>query len=865
MWRLKRTATVGVSFFLELGLTGLIITPYDSAKWNRGHIGCGNAHPARAAKKEIVTDPNPVTKTLQTPLKDLLGGPPFAGRYRLIEELGRGGMGVVYKAEDTKLKRTVALKFLPPELTHISEVKDRFMQEARAAAALDHPNICTVYEFDEAEEKAFISMAYIEGQSLKTKVDSGPLKLDEALRVAVQVAEGLEEAHRKGIVHRDIKPANIMLTAKGQAKIMDFGVARMSGGALVTQDGTTMGTIAYMSPEQARGDKVDERTDIWSLGVVLYEMFSGQLPFKGAHDQAIVYSILNEHPHPVTDLRPEIPPALGQVVDKALEKNSDKRYQRIEDLLADLKSISGGIEPEGMRARIRKAKLLRRKKAILLAGAAGILIIAAIVALSLFTGRGEAMDSIAVLPFENRSGNPDEEPFVEGMHETLITKLSKIKALKVIARPSVMRYKNSGKSLTEIAKELGVKGLIAGSALHEGERVRISVQLIEAASDRNLWADSYDKDFRDILTLHGEVALAIAQQIKISVTPAEQASLASARSVDSEAQDLYLKGRYYWNKFSPELMEKTIAYYLQSIEKDPTYALAYTGLAETYVTLSAVFAILPTRATMPKARAAALKALELDPTLAEAHVSLGLIATCYDWDRQGAKTHFEKALELNPNSVTAHQWIEYYFSFLEGDYGAGIAHLERAQELDPLNLFVKGRLGYLYYYLRDYDRDIELFKEVIDFDPTLPVAHLGLMDGYSGKGMLDEAIAEGEKVLQLGMRADTTLGELGYLYGRAGKKDKAREFLAELQARSKVSYGSPFWIAAVHMGLGEMDEAFASLDKAYEERDGSLIYITVPAPFDALGHDPRYKQLIQKMGLEHVLEKIAAIKKQGIA
>jgi serine/threonine-protein kinase len=791
----------------------------------------------------------------------LINGKTFADRYQIIEELGRGGMGLVYRARDTKLKRTVALKFLPPELTHIQEVKERFMREAQAAAGLDHPHICTVYEFDEAEEKTFISMAYIEGQSLKKKIESGPLDLDEALRMATQVAEGLQEAHKKGVVHRDIKSANIMVTEQGQAKIMDFGLARVRGGTLVTKEGMTMGTIAYMSPEQARGEEVDHRTDIWSFGVVLYEMLSGQLPFQAEHDQAVVYSILNEPPKPVTDLRSNIPMALEQVVGKALEKNPDERYQHMEELLDDLKSIAEGIEPEGIRERLRKAKLLRRKKAILYAGIAGILIITAIIALSLFTGRGEAFDSIAVLPFENRSGDPEEEPFVEGMHETLITELSKIRALKVIARPSVMRYKNSDKSLAEIAKELNVKGIIAGSALHEGERVRISVQLIDAESERNLWADSYDKDYRDILTLHGEVALNIAQQIKISVSPAEQASLTTARPVDSEAQDLYLKGRYYWNRFSPELMEKTISYYLQSIEKDPTYALAYAGLAETYVVLSVGFAVLPGKDILPKAREAALKALELDPALAEAHVSLGLIATCYDWDRQAAKRHFEKAFELNPNSVSAHQWVEYYFTFLEGDYREGIAHLERAQELDPLNLFVKTRLGFMDYYLRDYDRVIQRFTEIVDFDPNIPVAHLGLMEGYAGKGMLEEAIAEGEKVLQLGMRADTAIGELAYWYGRTGKKDKALELLSELEARSKVGHVSSFWIAAVHMGLGELDQAFAWFDKAYEERDGNLLYITVPVPFDSLSPDPRYKQLLQKMGLEHMLEKVSSYKK----
>jgi len=348
-----------------------------------------------------------ITKTLITAKESLQKGSTLAGRYTIIEELGRGGMGVVYKAEDTKLKRTVALKFLPSELTHIPEVKERFVREAQAAAALDHPNICTVYEFDEAEETTFISMAYIEGKSLKKKIDSGPPELDEALKIAMQVAEGLQEAHKKGVVHRDIKSANIMVDERGQANIMDFGLARMTGGTLLTQEGTAMGTIAYMSPEQARGEEVDFRTDIWSLGVVLYEMFSGQLPFKGERDQSVVYSILKEKPKPITDIKAEIPVSIGQVVDKALEKDPDKRYQQIEELLDDLRSISAGIVPEEIKTRLRKAKLRKRKRVILYAGTVGLIIIAAVIALSLFTGPAEAIDSIAVLPLENLTGDAE--------------------------------------------------------------------------------------------------------------------------------------------------------------------------------------------------------------------------------------------------------------------------------------------------------------------------------------------------------------------------------------------------------------------------------------------------------------------------
>jgi len=442
-------------------------------------------------------------------------------------------MGVVYKAEDTKLKRTVALKLLPPKLTHVSEVKERFMHEAQAAAALDHPNICTVHEFDEAEEKTFISMAYIEGQSLSKKIESGPLEINEALRIATQVAEGLQEAHNKGVVHRDIKSANIMVTEKGQAKIMDFGLARMTGGTLLTKEGMTMGTIAYMSPEQARGEEVDHRTDIWSLGVVLYEIFTGQLPFKGEHEQAVVYSILNARLKPITNLRPDIPMAIEQVVSKALEKNTDERYQHVEELIDDLKSISEGIVPEGVRARLRKAKLLRRKRAILYAGIAGFLIIMTVIGLSLFTGRGEAIDSIAVLPLENLTGDVEQEYFVDGVTDELIGQLAQISALRVISRRSVMKYKESDKSLPEIARELNVDAVVEGTVHQVGESVRIRVQLIDGLpEERNLWAQTYDRAMTDVLAMYGEMARAIVGEIQVKLTAEEETRFATARQVN---------------------------------------------------------------------------------------------------------------------------------------------------------------------------------------------------------------------------------------------------------------------------------------------------------------------------------------------
>ncbi len=814
-----------------------------------------------AAPLEGVVSGQPsLTKTLGTPARFPRPGSLISGKYRIIEEIGRGGMGIVYKAEDLKLQRRVALKFLPPDLAPIEEIHQRFRREAQAAAALDHPHICTVYEFDESDGKPFISMAYVEGQSLKTRIESRRLEFGEVLTIATQIAEGLREAHGKGVVHRDIKSANIMINEQGQAKIMDFGLARVKGSALVTQQGLTMGTISYMSPEQARGDEVDPRSDIWSFGVVLYEMLTGQLPFKGGGDQAVVYAILNLPPRPVGELRPEVPSGLATVVERALEKDLGDRYQNVEEMLTDLKAVAEGAMPAGPIARRRKAPGLKRKKGLLY-GLAGALTIAAVVTAVLLSRRPEALDSVAVLPLENRSGDPGQDYFVEGMHEELITELSKIGALKVTSRPSVVRYRGVKKPLPEIARELNVKGIVAGSALKVGGRVRISVQLIDVRTERNLWAETYDRDYRDVLTLHGEVALEIARKIKIAVTPAEQRGLASVRPVNSEAQDLYLKGRYYWNKFSPELMAKTISFYEQSIEKDPDYALAYAGLAETYVMLSVGFAVLPGQDILPKARDAASKALALDPTLAEAHVSLGIVATCYDWDRRAAREHFDRALALNPRSVSVHQWIEPYLTFLEGAYQESLDHLARAQELDPLNLFVKTRLGFVDYYRRDYDGAIKRFKEIVDFDPNIPAAHLGLRECYFGKGLVDAAIAEGEKVLKLGMRAEAAVGGLACLYGKAGRTSEARALLAELMARAARGYVSSFWVAAVHMGLGETDEAFAWLDKAFAERDGSMIYITVPIMYDALGADPRYRQLLGKMGIGDLFEKLSPDKK----
>jgi TolB-like protein/tRNA A-37 threonylcarbamoyl transferase component Bud32/Tfp pilus assembly protein PilF len=787
------------------------------------------------------------TKTLQTPVKDLIKGTTFAGRYQIIQELGRGGMGVVYKAQDTKLKRTVALKFLPQELTHISEVKERFMREAQAAAALDHPHICTVYEFDEAEEKTFISMAYIEGQSLKKKIESGPFEIFEALRITIQVAEGLQEAHKKGVVHRDVKSANIMVTEKDQAKIMDFGLARVTGTTLVTKEGMTMGTIAYMSPQQARGEEVDHRTDIWSLGVVLYEMFSGQLPFKGEHDQAVIYSILNEQPKPITDLRSEIPISIEQVVAKALEKNPDERYQNIDELLDDLRSISEGIEPEGIRVRLWKAKLLRRKRAIIYAGIAGFLIIMTVVALSLFTGRAEAIDAIAVLPLENLTGDPGQEYFVDAVTDELIGQLAQIGALRVISRRSVMQYKGVKKPLPEIARELNVDAVVEGTVLRVGDSVRIRVQLIEAfPEERNLWAQTYDRDMADVLVMYKEMARAIADKTRVKLTPQEEIILASARQVNPEAYEAYTKGMFHFYKLTPQDLELALQYFELASQKDPDYALAYLGIAQVWGGRVQQGLISRSEA-MLKSEPARLKALELDDTLKEVHFTDATRKTWGEWDWEGAEKSYKRAIELNPNYPDPRAYYSQYLFFMERPEEA-MVQIERALELDPFHAAFRSIYAWDLMYARLFDEAVEHLQETLRTAPTDQMTLSALKSAYHLKGMYEEA-------LEIWRTWFATLGDreaeeaLARGYEEAGYSGALSSVAEMMIGRSRTTFVTPWQIATLYTRAGKNDKALEWLEKAYKAHDANMPYISVDPIFDGLRDNPRFKDLLRRMNL----------------
>ncbi|MBN1274218.1 MAG: protein kinase, partial [Candidatus Aminicenantes bacterium] len=786
------------------------------------------------------------TRTILNPVEVLQPGTVLAGRYTIIEELGRGGMGVVYKAEDTKLKRPVALKFLPTELTHVPEVKKRFMREAQAAAALDHPNICTVHEFDEAEKKPFISMAYIEGQSLKRKIESGPLELEEALNIAAQVAEGLQEAHRKGIVHRDIKSGNIMVTDRGQVKIMDFGLAKTSEQTLLTKEGSTMGTIAYMSPEQAKGELVDQRTDIWSFGVVLYEMLTGQIPFKGDNEQAVLYSILKEKPEQITNLNSDIPVSIGQVVCKAIEKDPDKRYQQIEELLDDLKSISAGIVPEEIRVRIKKQKLRKRKRAFLYGGAAGLVIAAVVLALLFFTGPAEAIDSIAVLPLENLTGDVEKDYFVDGVTDELIGQLGQISGLKrVISRTSVMHYKDTDKSLPEIAQELHVDAVVEGTVYQVGENVSVKLQLFDALpEERSLWTERYDRPITEVLMMYGEMAAAIAENIEVKLTADETTRFARARQVNPEAYDALLIGKQKENLLTPQALDIALDYYELAIEKDPNYAEAYLEVAWLWLMRNQIGYTAP-REAGPKAKAAILKALELDSTLADGHVMLARLNFLYEWNWVEAEAEWKRAIELNPNLGDS---VYAQFLWVMKRPEEAMAQMERALQLDPLNEWFHLHHAFILQSAGRDDEAIVKIRELLRTSPQNPGLHSMLSISLMLKGMYEESLAEMKASFScMGDSEGVEALTQGYAQSDyRGAVRSAADLLASRAPKISVNYG---FISSLYAIAGENAQALEWLEKGLEERSPHMPYINSYVELAPLRNEPRFQELLRKMNL----------------
>jgi len=755
--------------------------------------------------------------------------------YKILEKLGEGGMGVVYKAHDTKLDRLVALKFLPAQLAASEQDKQRFTHEAKAASALDHPNICNVHEIDETPDgQVFIVMAIYEGTPLNRKIEKGPLKIDEAVDVAIQAAEGLQAAHEKGIVHRDVKSSNIMVTDKGRAVIMDFGLAHSRGMSKLTKTGSTLGTVPYMSPEQARGEKVDHRTDIWSLGVVLYEMLTGQLPFRSEYQEAIVYSILNESPQPLTGMRSGIPMALEAIVNKCIEKNASDRYQHADELIVDLRRVRSQTSKEVV---VPKPFLWARSRMLIYGGAVVVLAVFVFLALPLFKGKNERITSLAVLPLENLSGDSEQEYFAEGITDALITELGQISALRVRSRTSVMKYKKTEKSLPEIAQELNADIVVEGSVLRSGEKVRITAKLIHAAEDRQLWVKSYQRDIGGFLLLQSEIVQDITRQIGIRLSEEVRFQLANRRAVNPKALDVYLKGVYSGDK----------EYFNQAIKLDPDFALAYTRIADGYF-FSGLFGDIPAREAFLKMKQAALKGLEKDNTLGEAHSYLALAWLHYDLDWTEAEKEFKRALELNPSLAYTHH-LYAHFLMARDRMEESIAEVRLASELDPFSSDMNLCFGWHCLSTKDYDEGIELARKGLMMNPNNAWAQVILGWAYEQKSMIEEAIVEFQNALSNWKDGSLPLAGLGHAYGIAGKKKEAQEILEKLFEKSKRTYVPAYDIAAVYIGLGEKNQAFEWLFKALEERSGFLVYIKCDRRFDGLRPDPRFQDLLRRMNL----------------
>jgi serine/threonine protein kinase/Flp pilus assembly protein TadD len=807
---------------------------------------CGNCAAPLPSSNEF---PVSQTKTLQTPLKVPAKGTILAGKYRIVEPIGKGGMGVVYKAEDTKLERTVALKFLPPELTEDPEAKERFVREAKAATALSHPHICTIHEIGESEDQSFIVMEYIEGQSLKQKILKGLLNQAEALDIAIQVAEGLDEAHKKGIVHRDIKPGNIMVTAKGQAKVMDFGLAKVLGGSLITREAKTMGTVAYMSPEQAQGETVDQRTDIWSLGVVLYEMLTGQLPFKGEYDQSVIHSILTKEPEPIGRLRPGLPRDLENIVSTALAKNPTQRYQTMDELLEDLKAIAEGLKPSRAKSGLLRGRIFGIKKAYGIAGLAGIVVLAVLALLFLFPKRGQKFDSIAVMPLENLSGDPEQDSLAESIHDDLITNLAGLSSLKtVIARRTVMRFKGKNTPPQKIAQELHVKALITGALRRSEDSVHVTAQLINPTTGSQVWAHSYERDLRDVMSLENEIVAAITREVNLQLTPQERSRLASARTVNAEAYVAYTKGRFYLNRLTPEGLQKGLDYMQQAIDKDPANPLPYAALALGYCRIGHGTA--PPPDAFARAKAAALKAEELGGTLAETEAALGQIKLFEEWDWAGGGQALRHALALNPSLPDAQRMYSWYLVLI-GRKDEGIAAMKRAIEVDPLTPLWSSDLAWQCWGAGRYQEAMDATQKALELDPNFDQALCWLGFLYAEKGMFKEAIAAHQKLSAVSPRWKWPLVRT---YVMAGRKDEARKILAELLEGEPKPTGAwdGWFLPEVYAALGEKDEAFRWLEAAVKERMTFIPWMRENPAYAPLRSDPRFQALVRRMKLPEV-------------
>ncbi len=765
--------------------------------------------------------------------------------YRILSKLGEGGMGVVYKAQDLTLDRFVALKFLPPHLSSDENAKRRFIHEAKAASALEHPSICGIHEIaEDPDGRTFVVMPCYEGATLEERLKQGPLGVGEALDIAIQVASGLVKAHEKGIVHRDIKPGNIFLTSDGHAKILDFGLAKLAGRTKFTKTGTTLGTLAYMSPEQLQGKEADHRADVWSLGVMLYEMLAGRLPFKGEVEPAVLYSILNQEPEPLTSVRAEVSVDLEDVVEKALAKRPEKRYRTMEELLACVEQERDKLSLGIRERRFTAFRKLRRRRRLVVATAVVAGAVLAAVLIQTFYSRSMAIDSVAVLPFVNLSGEEEQEYFSDGMTAALINELGQISALRVISRTSVMKFKDTEKTLPEIAKELGVDAVVEASVLRSGGQVLVTAQLVRASPERQLWAESYERDLRDVLVLYGEVARAIAGRIKVTVKPEEAERLASVREVNPEAYELYLRGRYHYNKSwtRKEEFERAAQYFQKSIDVDPNYAEAHAALADSYLWLGFLGAM-PREEALSKAELALSKALEIDDMLASAYGTKGGIKHYYTWDWTGAIEDYRQALRIDPNLVET-RWEYALLLATFGRFEEAISEAERARRLDPLSYSVNRALADVYSCARQYDKAIQHYRQMVNLDLNKPESYWMMAGTYALMGRYEDAVRANREAMTLLRTPSERIAALDSAYAASGPRGYWMWKLEGLRGKYELN---PYSAAEYLAQLGDKDQALEWLEKAYAKRAPSMSILKVDARLDPLRDDPRFKDLLRRM------------------
>ena len=775
-------------------------------------------------------------------------------------------MGEVYLAEDLTLGRRVALKFLAEGGGDRSAI-DRFFREARAASALNHPNICTIHEIGDCEGRPFLVLELLQGRTLGEEIDDRPLAIDRLVELAIEMADALDTAHAAGIIHRDIKPANVIVTRRGEAKILDFGLAKLAASRhaltglsdIATVDehatgrGATMGTVAYMSPEQARGEELDRRTDLFSFGVVLYQMATGHRPFGGQTTAVVYDEILNRVPPPAMRFNPAVPPELERIIDKALEKDKELRYGSAAEMRADLKRLKRQIEsgrlvttvahslaPAGVRARSTRRALAG--PAVWIVAAAVVALLAAFYFL-VVRNAGDRIDAIAVLPFVNATGNSDTEYLTDGITETLINSFTQLPGVRVSARSLAFRYKGRDADPLKAGQDLNVRAVITGRVTTRGNMIIVQSELMDVANGSQLWGGQYNRPIADILAVQEEIANDIFEKLRLRLTGEDKKRATKRYTDNAEAYQLYLRGRYSWNQGTIAGFKRAIDYFQQAIDKDPSYALAYAGLADSYLFLGSYYV-----ESIPEAKAAALKAIELDRTLAEAHVALGHIKLWIDWDWPAAENEFKQGIALNPNSALAHNQYAMYLATMRRLDDA-IAEVKKAQELDALSPIVNTDLGWYLLYADRTSEAVDQFRRTLDLDPNYVSARWGLGAAYAQRQSYDEAIEELKKAVMLSEGSPVPMGHLGFAYGLKRAAADARRTLADLNRLADRQYVPASSVALVYAGLGDKANALDWLERAYQEHDFAMVFLDVAPWFKSLRGEARYDQLRRRMQL----------------